>query len=257
MKNKKVAILALSMALVGALGLTACGGSKGNDAETQVFESEAAWAQAWADTLSQTNARILFTGVGESSEGEFFMKEEGVGDLRIADEQMHCAMSGYYSCNYEEEGEIVQKDETPFTSDSYVYSEDGIAKEVYKENGEIVNITTIGEFEFNVEHAFLYGLSSFPLEGVMEMYSMFTVEDGYYTFFAEEAGMSMEIKLQFADGKLSYAEMHQNGIDEWNGWTVVTDMTIEITYGGVTIGDVDVEEGEGSEIGDEKGSEIE
>lgn len=245
MRNKKVAILALSLGVVFSLGFAACGGKKDKDeVKGETLADEAAWTKAIEETGSATNATIIGTATYEERMGEYFMKETGEIVLKVADGKLYQNSSGTFSGYYpdEEDGSVVEKNE-PFEIERYIGLENGVAVEYFKEDDEDwFSIPYDRDDPFVGTLGFALTDLDLNLEELVYMYAAFENEDGTYIFEStdEDDGENSKMELKFVNGKLYSYDMESTYIDydEESPMTVSMDISLVISYGNASVGEL-------------------
>lgn len=286
MKNKKLAILALALSLIGTVGFAACGdkggdkGGEGNgnsnsssdggnigvEPEGETLADEAAWRKAMNDTLTATNALVTYTATMEERMGDYFFIDSGNATAKVADGKVYQTATYTSSFRYpdEETGDVLEGEED-FTNETYISIVDGVAIEWWRENAEEWNCSPYERYEYGFTPT-LDGLLTYAdinLSYFVESYAAFENVDGTYVFEMAEGGESGKLELKFVNGLLYSYVMESTYAYVEEGETFVESMSISsvITYGNATIGDLPPMtwdgEGGGDVGGDDKPSKTE
>lgn len=232
MKGTKIAVLALTLGMVGALGLSACKDTETGEPEIvgETIASQEAWDKAIEATTSTTNATITFEASFEEREGELFGREEGSGSLVIADGKAHHFATGTNTTNSGSE---------PFTSESYMTFSGEVLTEWHKENDGAWETLPC---ELNLKIALGDMLNNYMdialMEDFSEYYSYCELQNGYYTFIVDEGeGVYHKMQVRFVDGKINYFELVDSYTDIIGGITYAMSTSIKLTfsYGNATV----------------------
>lgn len=232
MKGTKIAVLALTLGMVGALGLSACKDAETGEPEIvgETIASQEAWDKAIEETVLTTNATITFEASFEEREGELFGREEGSGSLVIADGKAHHFATGTNTTNSGSE---------PFTSESYITFSDEVLTEWHRENDGAWE-TLPCEFDFTIALGdMLNNYMDIALtEDFSEYYSYCELQNGYYTHIVDDGeGVYHKTQLRFVDGKINYLELVDSYTDIIGGVTYAMNTSIKLTfsYGNATV----------------------
>ena len=274
MKNKKLAILALALSLIGTVGFAACGDKGGNgnsnsssgggnigvEPEGETLANEAAWRKAMDDTLTATNAVVTYTATMEERMGDYFFIDSGNATAKVADGKVYQTATYTSSFRYpdEETGDVLEGEED-FTNETYISIVDGVAIEWWRENAEEWNCSPYERYEYGFTPT-LDGLLTYAdinLSYFVESYEAFENVDGTYIFEMAEGGESGKLELKFVNGLLYSYVMESTYAYVEDGETFVESMSISsvITYGNATIGDLPPMTWDGESGGDVGGDD--
>ncbi len=269
MKNRKATILALCLGLVATLSLVACGGNENaplnsdssghpvkppeQPSQGDVFADEVAWAQALQTTAAKTNAVMTVTAVMEERSGEYFMKEEGVGTMQLADGKMYQRGEGTYSYHYLDgpDGDTLVTGEEEFETETYMGVVDGAVIEWSREVGaEEWDCSSLDYVDFNGTTGSAIEYLGIPFSAFADMYSQFQNENGTYilelTPEETEGEIDCKIEMKFVDGLLYSLVWDMTNVidkDTPDGGTVFvgTDssyISLVIEYDSATVGEL-------------------
>lgn len=288
MKNKKLAILALALSLIGTLGFAACGGDKGDatssenasgsqessssvsgsneEVQGDVFANEAAWVQALQATAAETNAVMAMDVTMESREGEYFMKETGIGTTQLADGKMYQLGAGTYSYNYPDEYDgTIMTGEEEFATETYLGIVDGVAVQWTRPMGaEEWDCYPIYDMMFDGTVGAAISSFDIPFAYFTDMYSQFQNVEGTYIFASSEEEADARVEMKFVDGllySLVWEVQEVIEIDVPGGGTVAvgTDysyITLVLTYGNASVGELPDAETDGDNGGEDGGEDV-
>lgn len=230
MKNKKIAILALTLGMVGAIGLSACGGNDDvSQPQGQTFATKKDWDSAIFATAESTNATITFEATFENREGEYFEKEEGSGTMLVADGKVYHVATGTTSTN---------SGSQPFTSESYMVLSEGVATEWHKENdGAWESMPCDYDFNPVLGEALGFFMDLSFVDNFIDFYSYCEVENASYFYIINTDEVYYKDTLRFTNGKLSYFESVSEHTYEADGvtYTMSVKMCFTVSYGNATV----------------------
>lgn len=202
---KKVAILALSLGMVGSLA--ACGGGgggadNGNAKGAQVTKEE--WTTVMTNAYNADNVTISMNLSGYSEENDLVWTGLGTGTVKIADGKLHEQYA--YKETYNGDSET-------YTDQTYIAKVDGTYYEWYKDSIDTLDWVSrvCDEAESNPTYltAGKYVLSDFMGTGSLESYIMiydymtFDSATGEYKWVeGDHAGESYTLAIKVLDGKL-------------------------------------------------------
>ena len=201
---KKVAILALSLGMVGSLA--ACGGGggadNGNAKGAQVTKEE--WTTVMTNAYNADNVTISMNLSGYSDENDLVWTGLGTGTVKIADGKLHEQYA--YKETYNGESET-------YTDQTYIAKVDGTYYEWYKDSIDTLDWVSRVCDEAESDPTYLtagkYVLSDFMGTGSLESYIMiydymtFDSATGEYKWVeGDHAGESYTLAIKVLDGKL-------------------------------------------------------
>ena len=269
MKHTKKGLLlavafAMSMTLFAACGGTgdnSGSGDNGGNVQGEQLADAMAWAQAWNDSVSSTNATATFSFTIEDRQGALFEKEEANGTYKVADSKLYGLMTGRESWN-NGDGDVGDE---PHVEEWYVGAVNGAWYEWEKDidtnewlQEDFYVTEGMPAESYTTVYGILYELE-LPFEQFYTEYESFTYTDGVYVLTMTAGSFTRTASLKFAGGKLVSYEMIVLGSD--GEYTSSGKMQVVFTYGNTTIGALPGQEGvegdDSSEIIEESSEVVE